>query len=425
MTKEILIRDKNGSFKILDLDTGRIRSTEEGVVKIKGGLDDLAEEIIRKARIEITEKLKDRLKEIIILRLKDVRDTFETKSILTKEISLGGVALKEDEAEKIIEILEKKLKERQEEPKGKKEEKKERIEEKPSLEPLSRITEEVIKKTDLSLDKEMKLRLRNIVGLRIKDIRDSLETLDVLCKPKELGGLGLDKEKGEMILREIEKFIQRGIEIRRAIEEEEEKEKKDLEEVLRKREKETVEGETKEKEEKRGVEGRVEGKEVIGAEEKILKEKELKEEGTKEKNKRVAESKGGGEEIIFEKPRVVPSKKVVDVKFKPKLIGPIEELRFLNLKDFRRISKDPKVVSERIKEKIQLLEEESYEKRVEGIKAFKESDLFSLYKEIGEEILKKGKSFQEIVREREERGLETLTEEEYRVIMELSRELRF
>ena len=69
--------------------------------------------------------------------------------------------------------------------------------------------------------------------------------------------------------------------------------------------------------------------------------------------------------------------KMEDVKFEPKTMGPIDELRHMNLINFRRFDKDPFKAVEKIKEKISLFENE-YRKKLEGIKAWRLSPLNKL-----------------------------------------------
>ena len=57
-----------------------------------------------------------------------------------------------------------------------------------------------------------------------------------------------------------------------------------------------------------------------------------------------------------------------------KLTGPVEELRAITLVDFRRLSRDPSEAAMKIKDKIDLLTGESFEKRSAGIAAWTASE---------------------------------------------------
>lgn len=121
-------------------------------------------------------------------------------------------------------------------------------------------------------------------------------------------------------------------------------------------------------------------------------------------------------------PAAVPG--MADVKFTPKLTGPVEELRSLLLKDFRRLSRDPNEATLKLKDKIDLLEEQSFDVKTQGIKAWQESEVNKLYLDILRKSLE-GKPVTDVMTEREAKGELTLNKAEFDAIMELNRKLRF
>jgi hypothetical protein len=112
------------------------------------------------------------------------------------------------------------------------------------------------------------------------------------------------------------------------------------------------------------------------------------------------------------------------VKFAPKLTGPVEELRQVQLKDFRRLSKDPREATLKLKDKIDLLEEQSFDVKTAGIKAWQDSEVNKLYLDILRQSLE-GKPVIEVINELDAKGLPTLSKAEFDAIMELNRKLRF
>ena len=118
-------------------------------------------------------------------------------------------------------------------------------------------------------------------------------------------------------------------------------------------------------------------------------------------------------------------KKMEDVKYVPKLTGPVDELKEMDLVNFRRLSDDPLSAVEKIKEKISVLEDENYAQRLAGIKAWRESPANNLYLTIGQESIAEGKPVSEIIAARSGAGEESLTEPEFLSIMDLNKELRF
>lgn len=117
--------------------------------------------------------------------------------------------------------------------------------------------------------------------------------------------------------------------------------------------------------------------------------------------------------------------KVEDVAYKPRLIGPIEELKEMNLVEFRRISPKPRVAADKIISKIELLAKEGYEKKIKGIEAWRKSQLCQLYNSLLSESLNKAKPVAEVIKDRVTAKQETLSEDEFKVIMDLNRQLKF
>jgi hypothetical protein len=117
--------------------------------------------------------------------------------------------------------------------------------------------------------------------------------------------------------------------------------------------------------------------------------------------------------------------KVEDVKYKPKLTGPVEELSELDLVNFRRLNADPKVAADKIKEKIKILEKDSYAKRLSGIKSWRQSPMNKLYLAIGQESMLKRQNIDEIIAAKKNSGEEVLTAEEFETIMQLNKALKY
>ncbi|MDP2629860.1 MAG: hypothetical protein Q8P56_00460 [Candidatus Uhrbacteria bacterium] len=118
-----------------------------------------------------------------------------------------------------------------------------------------------------------------------------------------------------------------------------------------------------------------------------------------------------------------PKTKVADIKAPPRLVGVVDEIRALTIKDFRRLSQDPKEAAKRIAQKIQALEKESLTKKAEAIKAWKESDVYALYLEIGQINL--GVDMNKLIEERKAAGKEYLTSEEFDALLDMNENLRF
>lgn len=118
-------------------------------------------------------------------------------------------------------------------------------------------------------------------------------------------------------------------------------------------------------------------------------------------------------------------KRIEDVKVVPRLTGPIEELREMTIVDFRRLDVDPMRAVAKIKEKIDLLEDDGFRKKLEGISAWRESPISREYIDIGRKSIGQKKPINEIIHDKQISGQETLKEGEFVAIINLNKELRF
>lgn len=109
----------------------------------------------------------------------------------------------------------------------------------------------------------------------------------------------------------------------------------------------------------------------------------------------------------------------------PRLIGPIEELATMDLVMFRRLADNPVEATEKIKEKIDLLQEQSFVEKAKGIAAFKKSPLNKIYLMLGNNSIEQGRSVAEMIEDYKKKGEKVLTMEEFDCIADLNKQLRF
>ena len=81
--------------------------------------------------------------------------------------------------------------------------------------------------------------------------------------------------------------------------------------------------------------------------------------------------------------------------------------------------------TEKIYGKIQQIEEESFTKKVQAIKAWKQGALSRLYLEIGSQSMEQKIPVNEVIAARQAAGQETLTDVEFEAIADLNRRLRY
>ncbi|MEA2088630.1 MAG: hypothetical protein U9O55_02205 [Patescibacteria group bacterium] len=127
---------------------------------------------------------------------------------------------------------------------------------------------------------------------------------------------------------------------------------------------------------------------------------------------------------IFEKKEIKDVGKIISVDEKSKLVGPVDELSELTIKDFRSWSENPYEAIKKIKEKINILVKESLEKGSLGMKAWKKSEINKIYLDILHNAIIKRKQVDDIIEEMKNEKKQILTLEEFEAIEQLNRELR-
>ena len=116
--------------------------------------------------------------------------------------------------------------------------------------------------------------------------------------------------------------------------------------------------------------------------------------------------------------------KIEDVKFKPKSMGPVDEIGALTVLDFRRLGTNPNEAVAVIMEKIEVLEQESFSQRLAAIRAWQDSPVYRLYLELGGASMEEKKSVAAIIAERQAAHTPTLTELEFEAISDFNQRLR-
>jgi len=122
-------------------------------------------------------------------------------------------------------------------------------------------------------------------------------------------------------------------------------------------------------------------------------------------------------------PSVRPS--MQEVIFTKRLSGPLDELRTLTLVDFRRLSRDPVQAATKVKDKVDLMEEQGYDKKVEAVAAWRSSPVNQLYVQLTREAVLKGTSVKDLLFQKREQKEEIFSDEELKALMRLNADLRF
>ncbi|MBI4250644.1 hypothetical protein HY622_03585 [Candidatus Uhrbacteria bacterium] len=115
---------------------------------------------------------------------------------------------------------------------------------------------------------------------------------------------------------------------------------------------------------------------------------------------------------------------ISDVKAPPRLLDAVGELRAMTIKDFRRLSPNPVEAAAKVTTKIQLLEKDSYTKKMAGIEAWKENEVSQLYRDIGKESFGAGLKMSDVIEKRKSEGKPYLTTEEFEALLDLNENIR-
>lgn len=118
-------------------------------------------------------------------------------------------------------------------------------------------------------------------------------------------------------------------------------------------------------------------------------------------------------------------KPLVSLGQKGVLMGAVQELGSFDLIGFRRLGNSATERTQKIFDKINLLEQESYTKKAQGIAAWRESGVYKLYLQLGTESMIAGKEVADFIVERESQNQNTLSIEEFSAISDLNKQLRF
>lgn len=121
---------------------------------------------------------------------------------------------------------------------------------------------------------------------------------------------------------------------------------------------------------------------------------------------------------------VTPSRAMHDVVARPLTMGPLEELRTLDVTDFRRLATKAGAAVDKIKQKLELLRDDGVDRYAAGIKAWRGSPLYFLYVDMVQEGLVQGRALEDVAAS-DTNDPERLSSEELQSIVELNKTLRF
>ena len=269
------------------------------------------------------------------------------------------------------------------------------------------IIEEIIRENNLTFSDEiLRKRFESVAKARLKELRGEIDTKDLLTRPVKIGGMGYDDARAGQIINSIKQRIPKMHELI--------KDEEAAEETIKMIPKiESLEI-PKPPQIPKPLVSEAPVPVEIRQEVKVVEPPPFKPIPKQKVMPRMM------------RPEVEPERRrIEDIRRPTRLVGPVEELRNLALSDLRRLGTAYIGSIRKLYEKINLLGEESFAKRAEGIRAWRQSPVYELYLEMGRESMEIGKSIREVVEARKNQGSFYLTEQEFNGLADLNKRLRF
>ncbi|RJR30731.1 hypothetical protein C4569_04125 [Candidatus Parcubacteria bacterium] len=226
---------------------------------------------------------------------------------------------------------------------------------------FAKIAREILAKADF-IDSSLKERFYTIILLRLKDVRDRLETKKMLMRSVEKGGMGFKIGKAENISRVIE---------------------------------------TK-------YDALINNAGILQTPDEIKEPPTVKPLARPFIPDLILPVKPAGKNNVS----------------KTKLTGPLEEIEEIDLFQFRRFSKNPREATDKIYEKIKIQQNESLEMYLKAVKSWNKSPLNRLYLEMANQALDAGLTVEDLINRRSSEKIDCLTLEEFKSVMDFNKKLR-
>lgn len=294
-------------------------------------------------------------------------------------------------------------------------------------------------------------RLRNVISSRLRDVRSALELKQLLMRDIKVGGVGLSSTEAEQVAKQIEAAYQEfrtpiAHEEKTKIEQQLEEQKKKVEE----RRRQEAEEHAKWFEEKIRARkaGEMEKNEAIQGMRRSLSVASLAS-PIDIKEKQAETAKFGPLIPASSSVNPFPQPQTAGVKVSPatfelaqttsasrprmdgvtyagpQLVGLVGELKSLTVPEFRRLSRQPQEAAKKIQQKIETLAQESFEKRIEGIRALQGSPLQEAYMALVGESFRTAKPVGVLAEEKRAAGQDSLSSDEIGAIIQLNSALHF
>lgn len=122
--------------------------------------------------------------------------------------------------------------------------------------------------------------------------------------------------------------------------------------------------------------------------------------------------------------RVLERPRVADVSRPNRTFGPAEEMRSLTLAEFRRLGQGAGESTRKLLDKFRHLQQESFKLWADAISGWRQSDVYRLYLDMGRDSLEQNIAITEIIQGRARKNQPYLSEHEFTALADLNRQLQ-
>ncbi len=293
------------------------------------------------------------------------------------------------------------------------------------------VAQKLEKMENLQLDDFTRKRFQKIIEARLVDVRDHVETKEMLMRPQKIGGMGFDEPRADRVVRELDMTV----------------------EELHRRPKPVVPRPVPPKPQPAPAQSKpvvpapvVQPRPAFTAPVKPIGVKPLAAPGPGAKTvvapppwfrpanvppARPAAPPPPPVPRAPVRPRVVPAATpsyrdvVTDVRAPVQVMGPVEVLGNLTIDDFRRLGGTPQACVAKIAEEVEALGQDSFAQRAAGISAFRQSPVFRAYLTTGQLAMERKEEIQEVAELLRAQGKPALTQAEFEAIGQLMRQFRY
>ena len=278
-------------------------------------------------------------------------------------------------------------------------------------------------------DAEANARLERVVDARLRDVRDAYGTQAELEKPVTAGGLGISGKALADLMERIEAAVD-AVQAESITKLQGDKLELTHKRVLAEQAATALQQKQEQLLARRYAEitGKAPSKPVgatsTRASVALSSEQAISDAAKKIDANKVQQAVATVQPVIPTKPSLARTH-IEDIRPPQRLTGPMEELRTLALGDFRHLSKDPKAATEKILDKIELIQKDGYKERLVAIQAWRESPLNRWYIANTQEALSRGLTTEALLREKQAAGADVPTVQELQAIVQLNTQLRF